>query len=57
MLAQVIPAFRAERALVVEVFPIGWNARERFLRFPRPVGGIEAASLFAGTAGCGRVAF
>jgi hypothetical protein len=57
VLAQVIPAFRAERALVVDVFHIGLNKRERFLRFPRPVGGIEASARFAGTAGCWCVAF
>ena len=57
MRAQVIPAFGAERALVVDVFHIGLNKRERFLRFPRPVGGIEASARFARTAGCRCVAF
>ena len=57
MRAQVIPAFGAERALVVDVFHIGLNKRERFLRFSRPVGGIEASARFAGTAGCWCVAF
>ena len=57
MLAQMIPAFRAERALVVDVFHIGLNKRERFLRFPRPVRRIEASARFAGTAGCRCVAF
>jgi len=57
MRAQVIPAFGAERALVVDVFHIGLNKRERFLRFSRPVRGIEATARFAGTAGCRCVAF
>ena len=57
VLAQMIPAFRAERALVVDVFHIGLNKRERFLRFPRPVRRIEASARFAGTAGCRCVAF
>ena len=56
MLAQVIPAFRTERARVGDGFHIGLNARERFLRFPRPVRGVEASARFAGAAGCGRVA-
>jgi hypothetical protein len=57
MLAQVIPAFGAERALGVDVFDIGLNERKRFLALPRPVRGIEATALFAGTAGCWCVAF
>ena len=57
VLAQVIPAFRAERALVVDVFDIGLDERERLLALPRPVRGIEASARFAGAAGCGCVAF
>jgi hypothetical protein len=57
MLAQVIPAFGAERALVVDVFDIGLDERKRFLALPRPVRRIEATALFAGTAGCWCVAF
>jgi len=52
----VIPSFRTERALVVDVFDIGLNKHKRLVALPRPVGGIEAAALLAGTAGCGRVA-
>jgi len=57
MRAQVIPAFGAERALVVDVFHIGLDVRKRFLTLPRPVRGIEATARFAGTAGCRCVAF
>jgi hypothetical protein len=56
VLAQVIPAFRAERARVGDGFPIGLNKRERFLRCPRPVRGREASALFARAVGCWRVA-
>ena len=56
MLAQVMPAFRAERARVGDGFPIGLNKRERFLRCPRPVRGREASALFARAVGCWRVA-
>ena len=56
MLAQVIPAFRAERALVVDVFDIGLDERKRFLALPRPVRGIEATALFARARGIRRVA-
>jgi hypothetical protein len=57
MLAQGIPAFGAKRALGVDVFDIGLDERKRFLARPRPVRGIEASALFAGTAGCWCVAF
>jgi hypothetical protein len=56
VLAQVMPAFRAERARVGDGFPIGLNKRERFLRCPRPVRGREASALFARAVGCWRVA-
>ncbi len=57
VLAQVIPAFGAERALGVDGFDIGLDARKRLLALPRPVRKIEASALFAGTAGCWCVAF
>jgi hypothetical protein len=57
VLAQVMPAFRAERARVGDGFPIGLNKRERFLRCPRPVRGREASALFARAVGCWCVAF
>jgi hypothetical protein len=57
MLAQVIPAFGAERALVVDVFDIGLDERKRFLALPRPVRRIEATAWLArARGGCG-VAF
>jgi len=56
VLAQVMPAFRAERARVGDGFPIGLNKRERFLRCPRPVRGREASALFARAVGCWCVA-
>jgi hypothetical protein len=57
VLAQVIPAFGAERALGVDGFDIGLDERKRLLALPRPVRGIEASARFAGTAGCWCVAF
>ena len=56
MLAQVMPAFGAERARVGDVFDIGLNERKRFLALPRPVRGIEATALFARAVGCWCVA-
>jgi len=56
-LAQVIPAFGAERALGVDGFDIGVDEPKRLLALPRPVRGIEASARFAGTAGCWCVAF
>ena len=56
-LAQVIPAFGAERALVVDVLHIGLNERKRLVVLPRPVRRIEATALLTGTAGSGCVAF
>jgi len=57
VLAQKIPAFGAERALGVDGFDIGVDARRRLLARPRPVRKIEASAQFAGTAGCWCVAF
>jgi hypothetical protein len=57
VLAQVIPAFGAERALGVDGFDIGLDERKRLLALPRPVRKIEASARFAGTAGCWCVAF
>ena len=57
VLAQKIPAFGAERALGVDGFDIGVDARRRLLARPRPVRKIEASARFAETAGCWCVAF
>ena len=56
MLAQVIPAFGAERALVVDGFDIGLDERKRFLALPRPVRRIEATAWLARARGCCGVA-